>query len=74
MGEVVERPAQRELHSIEQFCSKYKFLTTGSLRWQVFNAESTGLAASGAVVRIGKRVFIDEPRYFSWVDAQQKRA
>jgi hypothetical protein len=74
MSEVVERPVQRSLHTIEQFCGKYQFLTTGALRWQVFQSENNGLDKSGALVRIGRRVYIDEPKYFAWVDAQQKRS
>jgi len=73
MSEVAERPTQRALHTVEQFVGKYPFLSVGGLRWQVFNRATNGLEESGAIVRIGRRVFVDEAKYFGWIDAQQKR-
>lgn len=69
MGEV----AERELLTIEQFCSRHKAFTTGGVRWQVFNEEKNGLKASGAILRVGRRVLIDPQKYFRWIDDQQQR-
>ncbi len=33
-----------------------------------------GLFESGALVRLGRRVYIDEGRFFTWLTQQQKRA
>ena len=42
-----------------------KGLTDGSLRWEIFNAETNGLAESGALIRKGNRIFIDDDLYFN---------
>lgn len=39
----------------------------GGLRWQIFNEHDNGLAESGAIVRNGRTVWIDEDRYFDWL-------
>ena len=44
-----------------------KGLKVGGLRWQIFNENTNGLADSGAVVRNGRTVWIDEDRYFDWL-------
>ena len=40
-------------------------LTDGSLRWEIFNAEKNGLQQSGALIRKGNRVFLDDDRYWN---------
>lgn len=39
--------------------------TTSALRYMIFKANENGLA--GAILRIGRRVLIDEAAFFSWV-------
>ena len=46
----------------------------GQYRWWIFNAENNGLAAAGAIVRIGRRIYIDEDGFDRWLDAQNERA
>jgi len=41
--------------------------TEGSIRWLIFCAAANGLDDAGAIVRQGRRVFIDEERFFSWL-------
>jgi hypothetical protein len=41
--------------------------TDPSIRWLIFNSESNGLDAAGAIVRQGRRVFIDEVKFFAWL-------
>jgi len=43
----------------------------GQIRWYVFNAANNGLA--DALVRAGRRVYIDEDRFDAWIDAQNQR-
>ena len=65
-------PNKRTLFTVSKFSEKHKvFLTEGGLRFQIFNAHNNGLASKGAIVRIGRRVLIDEERYFSWVENLQ---
>ena len=63
---------EKSLFTIPQFVDKHTFLTQGALRYQIFCREKNKLADSGAIVRIGKRVFIDEQKYFFWVDSLQE--
>ena len=59
---------ERDLKTVQQFCDKYPFMTEGGLRWQIFNAKTNGLNEAKAIVRPGRRVLIDVPRYFDWID------
>jgi len=61
--------SKRTLFTVSKFSEKHKdFLTEGGLRFQIFNANNNGLASFGAIIRVGRRVLIDEERYFNWVD------
>ena len=46
--------------------------SVGAIRWQIFNADQNGLAAAGALVRVGRKVFIDPERYDAWLEAQRQ--
>ena len=56
--------------SVQQFTAKHKAFTVGGLRSLIFNEHQNGLATSGAVVRIGRKVLIDEAKFFAWVELQ----
>ena len=62
------------LNTVSQHIAKYPAFTVGGLRSLIFNENSNGLAKSGAVVRIGRKVLIDENLFFAWVQAQNKAA
>ena len=62
----------RPLLTVNQFADKHPAFSVGGLRWQIFNAVNNGLGESQAIIRLGKRVLIDEDYYFKWVYAQQK--
>ena len=57
------------LLTVSQFCAKHSFISQGGLRFQIFNAHDNRLASFGAIVRLGRRVLIDEGRYFEWVES-----
>ena len=67
------------LLTVRQFAEKHPAFQQGSLRNLIFLAESrntskgkiegNGLAV--ALVRIGRKVLIDEAKFFNWIDAQQ---
>jgi len=40
-----------------------------SLRWHLLHRDQNGLAASGAVVKIGRRVLIAPKKFRAWVQA-----
>jgi hypothetical protein len=59
----------RTLLTVRQFAEKHPAFTIGGLRWQIFHEKQNGLAASGAILRVGNKVLVDEARFFAWVDA-----
>lgn len=56
--------------TVNQFAGKYPAFTKGSLRALIFNEQSNGLAKAGAIVRVGRKVLIDEAKFFGWVATQ----
>ena len=55
------------LSTVKQFSQRHPAFPEGGLRHRIFHAESNGLADSGAIVRNGRRVLIDEERFFVWL-------
>jgi hypothetical protein len=55
------------LSTIKQFCNKYPAFTEGGIRDRVFHANSNGLKKFGAILRNGRRVLIDEEKFFNWL-------
>jgi hypothetical protein len=60
----------RKLKTVKQFSIDNPAFSEASIRWQVFNEGSNGLKESGAIVRMGRRVLVDEDRWFQWLDSQ----
>lgn len=60
--------AIRNLLTVKQFADANPAFTEAGLRWQIFNEGTNGLAKSGAILRRGRRVYIDTDRYFEWLD------
>ncbi|MDD2801623.1 MAG: hypothetical protein PHE96_09210 [Methylococcales bacterium] len=62
------------LSTVNQFTQKQPAFTLGGLRSLIFNEHQNGLAKSGAIVRIGRKVLIDEAKFWAWVEAQNQGA
>lgn len=60
------------LSPVKQFSNKYPAFPVGGLRFQIFNEHTNGLAKSGAILRIGRKVLINEEKYFAWILAQNQ--
>lgn len=56
--------------TVRQFVERHPAFTVGGMRHQIFHEETNGLKKSGAIVRIGRKVLIDEARFFEWVQLQ----
>lgn len=56
--------------TVTQLCEKHPAFKPGGVRSLIFNEDSNGLKASGAVVRLGRKVLIDEAKFFDWIAAQ----
>lgn len=58
--------------TVNQFTNKHPAFTKGGLRALIFNENSNGIAKAGAIVRIGRKVLIDEAKFFAWVESQNQ--
>lgn len=56
------------ISTVRQLKEKYPFLTEGSIRAWIFNAASNGFHR--CIVRIGRRVYIDEIEFSRWIKSQ----
>lgn len=45
-------PSDSILSTVRQFAAKHPEFPAGGIRWAIFNADSNGLAESGAIVRV----------------------
>ena len=61
-----QQASGRRLHTVQQFCQAHPAFTPGGLRWLLFNRDINGLER--AVVKVGRRVLIDEDKFFAWLD------
>lgn len=70
------------LKTVRQFSEAHPAFTQASLRALIFKSEpvyghggellpGNGLIEFGAIIRLGRRVLIDEEKFFAWVRAQQ---
>ena len=75
--------APRDLLTVEQFSERRPAWTQAALRNLILNSADrvnsreeripgNGLTQAGAIVRVGRRVLIDEAAFFRWIAAQQK--
>jgi hypothetical protein len=67
-----EIPAVWAYLTVNQFVHKHTAFTLGGLRSLIFNEHQNGLAKSGAITRIGKKILLREDKFFSWVELQNK--
>ncbi|MDD2768825.1 MAG: hypothetical protein PHT19_08830 [Methylococcus sp.] len=64
--------SQKILSTVRQFSERHPAFTQGSLRALIFNEKQNGLHA--AIIRVGRKVLIDEEAFFRWLDQQNGRA
>ena len=55
------------LLTVKQFSEQHPAFPEGGLRHRIFFAKENGLSVSGALVRNGRRVLIDEEVFFDWL-------
>jgi hypothetical protein len=48
-------------------------LTEGQVRWWIHNADQNGLAAAGAIIRVGRCIFLDVDAMDRWFAAQTQK-
>lgn len=79
---MTQNNSTRTLLTVRQFSEKHPAFPQGSLRNLIFLAESrkttkgtiTGNGLDVALVRLGRKLLIDEARFFQWIDLQQTLA
>ena len=74
---------QRVILNVRQFSQRNPVFTESALRNLIFKADErlgangtiagNGLIEAGALIRIGRKVLIDEDCFFEWMEAQNKR-
>lgn len=72
----------RSLLTVRQFSEKHPAFSQASIRYLIFQSkprESSrgtvpGNGLDRALLRLGKRVLIDEFKFFAWLDDQQSKA
>lgn len=61
------------LYTVKQFSAKHLAFPIGGIRWLIFNADNNRLDEFGAIVRIGRKVLIDEDQFMAWVQESNKK-
>lgn len=61
------------LSTVNQFTEKHPAFTVGGLRAWIFNEHTNGLAKSGSIIRIGRKVLINEEKFFAWIEMQNSK-
>jgi len=56
------------LLAVSQLTKKHPVFKQGGVRFEIFHAKQNGLEDVGGVVRNGRRVLINEARYFLWIE------
>ena len=74
----VQESKSRKLMTVRQFSEKHPAFSQGALRNMIFLAakrESSkgpilGNGLTFAILRVGRKILIDEDKFFKWLDAQ----
>jgi hypothetical protein len=56
-----------DLITVEELVKKHPRLTIGGVRWWLFNRNKNGLADSGAIIKMARKLFIDEIKFIDWL-------
>ena len=72
------------LYTVEQFAQRQPGFTEAALRNLIFKADArhsskgliagNGLIERGAIIRLGRKVLIDETKFLNWVLSQSSKA
>lgn len=65
---------QTTLFSFRQFSERHPAFRVGGLRHLAFHRHENGLSKSGAILNCGRKLLIDERRFFDWMDSKNNIA
>jgi hypothetical protein len=60
--------------NVAQLSAEIPAFTQPSIRWLIFRASDNGLEAAGAIIRVGRRVLIDQEKFVDWVRSNGGRS
>lgn len=63
---------RRNLQTVTAVAASSPF-TEAQLRWWIFTSATNGLGTANAIVRVGRRVYIDLDRFDAWIEQQNGR-
>ena len=55
--------------TVKMFCQKHRAFKEGQIRFQIFNRAENGMNDFRVIVKNGGRVYINEQRYFEWMES-----
>ncbi|MCP4600485.1 MAG: DNA-binding protein [Proteobacteria bacterium] len=64
------KKSKRRLLTVRELCTEHPWPSESGLRWLNFNAKDNGLA--GCIIRIGRRVLIDEKSFLVWAEQHRE--
>jgi len=53
--------------TVKQFTQKHPAFPESGIRHKIFHSSANGMLSSGALIRDGRRVLINEERFFEWL-------
>ncbi len=56
------------LLTLKQFNQKHPAFPVGGLRHHIFNESRNGMKEAGVIVRNGRRILINEDKFFAWLE------
>ena len=81
--ENLHSPISPIYQNVRQFSERNQVFTEAALRNLIFKADTrkssigiiqgNGLIEFGAIVRLGKKVLINEQKFYEWLEAQQSK-
>jgi hypothetical protein len=57
--------------TVAQLATRHPAFSQASLRHWIFHSENNGLAASGALIRLGRKILLDEAAFIRWVKSHR---
>lgn len=60
--------------TVKDFSRANPAFSEASIRWLIHNADTNGLRESGALLRNGRRILLDDQKFNSWLVSRQSLA
>lgn len=61
-----------KLLTVNQFVEAHPFMTSGGMRFILFNASTNGLKEKKVIKRLGRKILIDETAFFEWLNEKNE--